>query len=268
MLKTETILSLARNPDVRIGIGSRSGSEKIIESIRKSRELGYGQAILYRDPVEMLTDLSAGVIKAAVRGDMDSHEIIKAIKEIFGVPGLMRAAALEPPSGTLFFLAPVGIDEGWGLEEKIEFIRLGKEFLENFGIRPRFGILSAGRLSDIGRNEVIDRSIRQAEEVVGWGKRAGLDIEHDEILIEKAVSTRNFILAPDGVTGNLIFRTLHFIGKGRALGAPVLNLNEIFVDTSRAKQSYVDSIAFAAALVNRKYRYKELSRGVDHETGD
>lgn len=254
MLKAEMILSLARNPDVRIGIGSRKGSQKVEESIRESRELGYAHAILYEDPGEMITDLSAGVIEAAVRGDMDSHEVVNAIKEVFGIKRLMRAAALEPLSGALFFLAPVGIDEGWELEEKIQFIKLGREFLENFGIKPRFGVLSGGRLSDIGRHEVVDRTIRQAEEVVKWGKHAGLDIEHDEILIERAASRRNFILAPDGVTGNLIFRTLHFIGRGRALGAPVLNINKIFIDTSRAKESYVDSIAFAAALANRKKR--------------
>jgi len=60
------------------------------------------------------------------------------------------------------------------------------------------------------------------------------------------------IIGPDGISGNLIFRTLHFLGEGRALGAVVLNIDRVFVDTSRAKGSYVDSIALASALVGKK----------------
>jgi len=56
------------------------------------------------------------------------------------------------------------------------------------------------------------------------------------------------VVAPDGVSGNLIFRTLHFLGGCRAYGAPVVNLDRIFVDTSRAKSDYSDSILFAAVL--------------------
>jgi len=121
--------------------------------------------------------------------------------------------------------------------------------LESMGIEPAVGILSGGRMSDIGRNLVTDRTIRDAEELVSWGTRQGINIEHDEILIEKAASSRNFILAPDGISGNLIFRTLYFLGGGRALGAPVINIDRVFIDTSRSKQDYIDSIALASAMV-------------------
>ena len=30
------------------------------------------------------------------------------------------------------------------------------------------------------------------------------------------------LIAPDGISGNLVFRTLHFLGGGKALGAPIL----------------------------------------------
>jgi predicted methyltransferase MtxX (methanogen marker protein 4) len=42
------------------------------------------------------------------------------------------------------------------------------------------------------------------------------------------------------------------LGRGKALGAVVLNIDRVFVDTSRAKSSYVDSIALASALVGRR----------------
>jgi predicted methyltransferase MtxX (methanogen marker protein 4) len=34
------------------------------------------------------------------------------------------------------------------------------------------------------------------------------------------------------------------------MGAVVLNIDKVFVDTSRAKASYLDSIAMASALVS------------------
>jgi predicted methyltransferase MtxX (methanogen marker protein 4) len=55
-------------------------------------------------------------------------------------------------------------------------------------------------------------------------------------------------MAPDGVTGNLIFRSLHFLGARRAFGAPVVNIDQPFVDTSRAKTDFSDPVLLAAGL--------------------
>jgi predicted methyltransferase MtxX (methanogen marker protein 4) len=126
------------------------------------------------------------------------------------------------------------------------------KLLRRMGVEPRIGVLSGGRLGDKGRHPVVDRTLSDAEEVTGRGVAAGLDVKDFEILIEDAAIDRNFILAPDGISGNLIFRTLHFLGRGKALGAVVLNIDRVFVDTSRAKSSYVDSIALASALVGRR----------------
>ena len=61
----------------------------------------------------------------------------------------------------------------------------------------------------------------------------------------------DFIIAPDGISGNIIFRALHFIAGAKALGAPVINTDKVFVDTSRAKTDYVDSIALAMKLTEK-----------------
>ena len=42
----------------------------------------------------------------------------------------------------------------------------------------------------------------------------------------------DFILAPDGVSGNLIFRTLVLVAGGYGYGAAVL-IDKVFVDSSR-----------------------------------
>jgi predicted methyltransferase MtxX (methanogen marker protein 4) len=66
------------------------------------------------------------------------------------------------------------------------------------------------------------------------------------------VDEADLIIAPDGITGNLIFRTMHFIGDALALGAPVLNIDRVFVDTSRVKTDYIDSIILAMKLAEGK----------------
>jgi predicted methyltransferase MtxX (methanogen marker protein 4) len=104
----------------------------------------------------------------------------------------------------------------------------------------------------MGRHPVVDKTLSDAEEITKRGIAARLDIKNCEILIEDAIVDRNIILAPDGISGNLIFRTLHFLGRGKALGAIVLNIDRVFIDTSRAKSSYVDSIALASALSGRR----------------
>jgi predicted methyltransferase MtxX (methanogen marker protein 4) len=98
----------------------------------------------------------------------------------------------------------------------------------------------------------IDRTIDDAAEVVSQLGQDGIDARGVEILIEDASRDCDVIIAPDGISGNLIFRTLHFLGRGKALGAPVLNIDRPYIDTSRAKVSYSDSIALAALLAARK----------------
>ena len=65
------------------------------------------------------------------------------------------------------------------------------------------------------------------------------------------IGEADLVIAPDGISGNIIFRALHFIGGAKALGAPVINTDKIFVDTSRAKTDYVDCIALAMKLTEK-----------------
>ena len=252
MLSSEIVLEKCRNPESRIGIGAKIDKAKVKRSVSTANKRGLGHAIIFEDPVELVWALRNGEIDAAVRGTLDSTASMQAIKEIFRVERVMRIALLQPPKGPLFFLAPVGVDEGWTIEEKMEFIKLGTSLLNAIGVEPRIGILSGGRFGDMGRHPVVDKTLSDAEEITKRGIAARLDIKNCEILIEDAIVDRNLILAPDGISGNLIFRTLHFLGRGKALGAIVLNIDRVFIDTSRAKSSYVDSIALASALSGRR----------------
>jgi putative methanogen marker protein 4 len=197
------------------------------------------------DPAgSMIRDLMAGRIDAAVRGTLPANQTLSILRKATGVRRIERAALLETAQGKKFFLAPVGVDEGWAVQEKIELAQKAQELAIRFGLPQKIGILSGGRSGDIGRHVVVDRSLADAELVAKM--TGGV---HYEILIEEAIMDCGVIIAPDGISGNLIFRTLIFLGSGHGHGAPVLNISRIFVDTSRATPDYTNAIRLAESLL-------------------
>lgn len=198
-------------------------------------------------PEEALVQaLFSGEIDAAVRGSLPSSSTLAALKRAAGVPRLERIAFLETADGVRFLLAPVGVDEGWTVDEKTSLIAQARRMAPAFGVTDRTAVLSGGRLGDVGRHPVVDRTIMDAEEVAA---RTGAD--HAEILIENAVGSHGVVIAPDGISGNLIFRTLCLLGGGIAHGAPVANIDRIFVDTSRASSDYLNSVFIANSLFKK-----------------
>lgn len=200
---------------------------------------------LFTDPAAALVnDLVHHRIEGAVRGTLSASYTLRILREAAGVDHLERVALLETASGRLFFLAPVGVDEGWTVAEKVALIRRGRDLVRFFGLPDRVGVLSGGRLGDLGRHPAVDRSMADAELAARLG-----DGIHCEILIEDAVQDCGLVIAPDGITGNLIFRTLAYLGGGNGHGAPVTNIEPVFVDTSRASGDYSQALRLAVALV-------------------
>ncbi|MDD1727758.1 MAG: methanogenesis marker protein Mmp4/MtxX [Methanospirillum sp.] len=193
----------------------------------------------------LISDLFSHHIAAAVRGTLSANITLRELKTVYGVPELERIVLLEAASGRKFFLAPVGIDEGWTLNQKIALIEKGKAIAIKSGLSGQVGILSGGRIGDVGRHPVVDRTLADAELI----SRVTGAI-HYEIRIEDAINECGLIIAPDGISGNLIFRTLLFAGKGASHGAPVVNISDIFVDTSRVNPDYTNALILAASLMN------------------
>jgi putative methanogen marker protein 4 len=247
----------------RIGIGIAEDPEKVIASANRvsgqvdiicyccpgvadkknAQENVFFSEHLHPEQV-LVEDLVSGKIDAAVRGTLPSSTTLKALKTAMGVDHLERIALLETVHGKKFLLTPVGVDEGWTVAEKLELIKKGRIIAKKFGLPGKTGILSGGRLGDIGRHPQVDASLAEAELVARLG-----DATHCEILIEDAVETCGLIIAPDGISGNLIFRTLTFLGGGYGHGAPVVNISRIFVDSSRASPNYANALLLAASLL-------------------
>jgi putative methanogen marker protein 4 len=229
--------------DAVVGIGKGSDRGDVERSAA-----AYENAIIYDDPVKLVNDLKSGKIDAAVRGDMSSSELLPLLKKALNLSELQRTVLLEPVGKKMIFVAPVGIDEGWTVPQKYQLAVNSVELMRRIGMNERIAVMSGGRDDDKGRNDVVDRTIDDALELVKKLRSEGYDAYNAEILIESAVDEADLLIAPDGISGNIIFRTLHFLGNAKALGAPVLNTDKVFVDTSRVKTDYRDSIALAMHL--------------------
>ncbi len=249
---------------VTVGLGAASPDEKIRATARAvGREVdltllsGPGTAGSFGDAVRvveavhpeaaLVEALAAGDIDAAVRGTLPASSTLAALKAVAGVDHLERIALLETAEGHLFLLAPVGVDEGWTVADKVRFVERGRQIARSFGLAGGVAVLSGGRLGDIGRHPAVDRTMADAELVA---RLTGA--EHTEILIEEAARRYGVVIAPDGISGNLIFRTLTFLGAGAGHGAPVVNIDKIFVDTSRASPDYTNAVMLAKSLAKSR----------------
>ena len=232
-------------PDVRVGIGRGTDSGNVERSVLA---MDGHDVVIYDDPYELTDDLANGNIEAAVRGDMSSSMLLPILRSKLNLPALERVVFLEPMGGKLIIMAPVGIDEGWTDEQRISLAKRSADLARKVGMGSKIAIMSGGRCEDVGRCKVVDRSIESARAIAKHLVSEGYDAYHSQILIENAVDEADIVIAPEGITGNIIFRTLHFIGGAKALGAPVVNSDKVFIDTSRAKTDYRDSIALAMRL--------------------
>ena len=238
------------------------GSQKIITDFSKERHISpYNSKITYKqsnDPeLEIINDLKSKKINAAIRGTLKSNIFIKYIKEQFKIQETNRLALLESVRKEQFFFGPVGIDECNNSNAKIKFIESTLAYFNALNIIPRISILSGGRLSDIGRDNLVDLSIKEAKKVIDYFNQAhvNLNINHDEILIENAISSKsNLIIAPNGISGNLIYRTLVHLGGGKAYGAIYMDLNKVIIDTSRVGDvsEYLGALIMAKSLTKSR----------------
>ncbi|MFU8767526.1 MAG: methanogenesis marker protein Mmp4/MtxX [Candidatus Methanoperedens sp.] len=254
----------AKTNHARVGVGIGDISEKLIRSAEKATEYadvvfigdeekiratGTGIDIIHSTaPSKALVELLyTGEINGAIRGTLSATKTLSILKKTFGIGKIYRVALLETAGGIPFFLAPVGIDEGNSVDGKIEMLKRSVEYISRLGFELKVGVLSGGRVEDRGRDNTVDLTLDVAESVTQIANEFGIDAKNYSILIEDAIREANFIMAPDGISGNLIFRTLVFLGGGHGYGAPVL-MEKVFVDTSRARGDYSKAIMLTSAL--------------------
>lgn len=253
----------ARRSHARIGIGIWNADEELIDCLKSAAD--YADLVLVGDVGcdctldHIATDepwndlarlLAEGRIDGAVRGNLPAGRTMKALSRQFGIK-VKRLALVELP-GWSFFLGPVGIDEGESIQARLTLALDGALYLKSMGISPKISILSGGRMEDLGRSSKVDLSLAEGEFIAARAKASGLAAEHRGILIESCKGD-DLIIAPDGISGNLIFRTLLLLCGVNALGAPVL-MDKIFIDSSRARGNFDGPVILASAMAGMRQK--------------
>lgn len=235
-------------PDAIVGIGRGSDAGNIERSVNAFKNKNIA---IYDDPGKLAEDLGSGKIDAAIRGDMSSSVLLPHIKRALGVNALERVVLMEPVDGKLFLLSPVGIDEGWTISQRFVLAVHSVNLAKKIGLGTKIAVMSGGRCEDYGRCKAVNNSIDDALTLVKMLQNEGYDAYHSQILIENAVRDADIVIAPGGIYGNLMFRSMHLVGNVLALGAPIVNSDKVFIDTSRAKTDYRDSITLALKLTEK-----------------
>jgi putative methanogen marker protein 4 len=239
MFDLSMIHKIAKKSVAKVGCGDAKRGDVITKSVECARDKGFADVVQYADAEKLVKALKSGEIEAAVRGNLGAGEVLSCLKTEFGLKKVLRIAFLVFERDRVVLLAPVGVDEGYEIEERMELVNFGFELLSKFKIEPKVGVLSGGRLEDSGRHMKVDETLVSGEKLTSMALDSGISARHYGILLERAAKESNMLIGPDGITGNLIFRSLNYFGGAKGIGAPVVNLKKIIVDTSRDKNDYV-----------------------------
>jgi len=234
-----TKLSFNTSVDTRVGIGLAEGDPR---EQRLLASVAFCPVYVFREAAAMLEALDSGRIDAAVRGSLPSDGFLEEMKRRRTATKPRRTALMVLGNGEPFLLGPVGIDEGGTMREVGRLIRDMRQFSDLLDWEPRIGVLSAGRAGDVARSHNIAASVKRGQMAA---ERYG--VRHFNIMIEEALEWANCVIAPDGVSGNLIYRTLAHLGGAVSLGALYFPLDLKLADTSRngGIDEYVGAIALA-----------------------
>ena len=248
-------------------------NENIIKASNELKDIEDLNITLVKTEEELIDAFKDPEVHATLRGSLKASKIIKSIKELKPDCKINRTTYINTSDDERFskdyefLLAPVGIDEGKNIEEKVELAVQAANFLQYLGKMPKIAILAEGRKDDLGRSERIDESLLSSQELTNlltdtFKELDNFDNDSEDIsknysiknyyiLLEQAIEDEyNVILANDGIFGNIMFRTLVLLDKWPSYGAVTLGIDEIFIDTSRDQsvEGYKRSLKLAYKL--------------------
>ncbi|MDO5849257.1 MAG: methanogenesis marker protein Mmp4/MtxX [Methanobrevibacter sp.] len=232
---------------IAVGIGENKNILKAIDS-NENEDIDF--KLIYND--EDLTDaILDPEVDAVIRGSLPASKVMKSLKSRFKENFIFRATYIIDTDKE-FLLTPVGIDEGDSIENKLKIAMECGKFLRKQKIEPKIAVLADGRKGDYGRSSRISNSIDESEKLTELIKKnTDFNVENYYILIERALKDNcNVIIAPDGIFGNVLFRSLVLINSWPSYGAVTFGLSDIYIDTSRdqSEEGYGRSIELAYRL--------------------
>jgi predicted methyltransferase MtxX (methanogen marker protein 4) len=263
---------LARQKRRRIGVGLMTHHQRSLESLEKIRELIdlvivgpqkiSGFDCIQSDDARVLVRLAKdGLVDGIFRGNFDAVALYDAIHDVLSFAGPMIQVApfvvrgiktIQEDLTRLVCILPVSPSNDGLLATKIRTIDANVAFFESMGVRPRIGILSAGKPSDILEGCAnVDKTLTDAEFLVTWYTRRGYVAKHFNHQVEYAMIESDVIVYPDAIAGNHAIRVLAFFGPSSFLGSLVTNLPIAYIQTFEAFRDWVEVLTFFNAYLNR-----------------
>ncbi|WP_407376210.1 methanogenesis marker protein Mmp4/MtxX [Methanobrevibacter sp.] len=232
--------------NIAIGVGQNKDILKACKDFKIKYDADI--SLIYNDD-DLVNAILDKNTDAVIRGSLPASTVIKQVKKHY--PEISRATYVNG-AGREFLLTPVGIDEGNTLDEKLNIAINCGEFLKRLKKEPKIAVLADGRKGDYGRSKTISKSIEDSEKLTELIKQnTDFEVENYYILIEQALNDRcNVIIAPNGIIGNIIFRTLVLVNSWPSCGAVTFGIDGIYIDTSRdqTKEGYLRSLILAHNL--------------------
>ncbi|WP_407380420.1 methanogenesis marker protein Mmp4/MtxX [Methanobrevibacter sp.] len=234
---------------ITIGLGDNKNVIKACELFKKEHD--DVEITLVRNDDDLVKAILDDEIDGVVRGSLPASSVMKQLNSKFS--DISRATYING-NDVEFLLTPVGIDEGSTIEDKLKIAIHCGEFLEKQSKKVKIAVMASGRKGDYGRSEEISRSIDESEQLTQLIKEnTDFEVKNHYILIEKAIADNcNVIIAPNGIIGNIIFRSLVLVNSWPSCGAVTFGINEIYIDTSRDQNTrgYLRSLKLAYKLAN------------------
>ena len=232
---------------ITVGIGENKDIKKASDIFRKEKQ--DVEIILVDNDDEIIKAILDENVNAVVRGSLPASSVMKHLNKEFN--DISRATYING-NGMEFLLAPVGIDEGQSIEDKLKMAIHCGEFLKSQSKIPKIAVMASGRKGDYGRSNEISKSIDDSEKLTQLIKeKTDFEVINHYILIEQAIKDKcNVIIAPDGIIGNIIFRTLVLVNSWPSCGAITFGIDGIYNDTSRDQntEGYLRSLKLAYLL--------------------
>ena len=234
---------------IAVGIGKNKDIIKACKAFKK--ENNNVEIITVDNDNDLVKAILDDDVNAVVRGSLPASSVMKELKSKFS--NISRATYING-NNMEFLLTPVGIDEGTTVEDKLKIAIHCGEFLKKQSKIPKISVMASGRKGDYGRSEEIAKSRDESNELTKLIKEnTDFEVINHYILIEKAIKDNcNIIIAPNGIIGNIIFRTLVLVNSWPSCGAVTFGINGIYIDTSRDQniKGYLRSLKLAYKLAN------------------
>ncbi|MFH0951612.1 MAG: hypothetical protein V1838_00275 [Patescibacteria group bacterium] len=207
----------------------------------------------------LITQLKENKVEGIVRGQAKDSYTFELFHKIYGKqkPPSNRKVCpciMESPDGKIsFVMTSASIYHDMTLEDKKYLADRTIQYMEEvLKLKPKIGIMSSRRPTGlVGQFSILEDFAKNSAGLAQHLKKKGYEVNEVYIELETAVAWgANYIIPTIGLLGNVIFRSLVYLGNWRLISCPYLDLGVVYEDGSRNETDFYNHIVHAAAMLN------------------